>query len=239
MPSWQITIVTSALLFVAGALVIITSERRESMLEGYVAWLMSLVILAFQYAENPKLFASVTAFFAGIPHALADPPIAIAAFCWVILMVNLVVALLDKNARLSAKPAEPSEIRLGPTEPIVRRSLLRRLAEVLMFRSRNRTETVQRPALEIGSTSNAGSAWLAMLSSERIRNALGISGEEVQMLKKVVFMGEVSSPHDLKLVLEALRSARAKLIQEAAADAQAESQSARENLASPAIKPAG
>jgi hypothetical protein len=240
MPSWQITIVTSALLFVAGALVIVTSERKESLVEGYVAWLMSLVVLAFQYADNPKLFASVTAFFAGIPGALADPPIAIAAFCWVILVANVVVALLDKNARLSAKPAELAEIRLGPSEPSVRRSLLRRLADVLMFRSRNRTEAVKRPAAEIGSSSNAGSAWFAMLKSERIREALGISDDEVQMLTQVEFMGEVSSPHDLKLVLAALRSARAKILKEAASDAQMEeSRSAPEDLAAPTFKPAG
>jgi hypothetical protein len=240
MPSLQITIATSVLLFVAGALVIITSERKESLVEGYIAWLMSLVVIALEYSVNPKAFAPVIAFFAGIPQALGDPPIAVAAFCWIILLINVVVALLDKNARLFGTAVQLDEIRLGPPDQPMKRSTMRRLADALMVRSRYKSGAVAKLEPKVEPFNNGGSAWLAMLKSERIRDALGISGEEVQMLKQVEFMGEVSSPHDLKLVLQALRLARAKMVHEAASDAQPANRSAPQGgLASPAVKQAG
>jgi hypothetical protein len=239
MPSLQITIATSALLFIAGALVIITSERKESLVEGYIAWMMSLVILALEYCANPKAFAPAIAFLAGIPQALGNPPIAVAAFCWIILLINVVMALLDKNARLFSTSAKIDEIRLGPPEQPVKRSPMRRLADALGVRSRYKNGAVAKPEPKVDAANNGGSAWLAMLKSERIRDALGISVEEVQMLKQVEFMGEVSSPHDLKLVLKALRLARARMVNEAAADAQGANQSALQEFASPAVKKAG
>jgi hypothetical protein len=239
MPNWQITMATSALLFIAGALIIITCEQKESLLEGYAAWLMSLVILALEFVAAPKAFAPILAFFASIPHALTDPPIAVAAVCWLILMVHVIMALADKSARLFATTEQLGEIRLGPPDQPVKRSRLRRLADALRFSSTPKTETIAKPKLEAGPTNNGGSAWLAMLKSERIRDALSISDEEVRILTRVEFMGQVSSPHDLKLVLEVLRLAREKMVREAAADAQRKNASVPKKSESPAVKAAG
>jgi hypothetical protein len=79
-PSWQITMATWALMFIAGALIIISTEHKESLLEGYAAWLMALLISALEFHANPKAFAPFIEFFSGVWDSLTAPPIAVAAF---------------------------------------------------------------------------------------------------------------------------------------------------------------
>jgi hypothetical protein len=238
MPGWQILLLISLLLFLVGALILVSSQSRKTMLEGYGAWIVATLIMAIGFYTNPNSLDPVIALYSGLRGSEAVPTIAVVAFCFLIVEANLIMALLDKNARLFGKAASLDEIRLGEPQPIVKPSALRRLADALRLRSTRKTAVVSEPAPQIEPVNNGGSAWHAMLKSARIRDSLGISEEEVQLLTQVGFMGEVSSPHDLKLVLEALRSARARMVNEAASDAQPESRSADEDFASPALKPA-
>jgi hypothetical protein len=237
MPTWQITIATSALMFIAGALIIISSEHKKSLLEGYGAWLMALLILALEFHADPKAFVPVIEFFDGVRDLIAEPPIAVAVLCWLILTANAVVALLDKNARLFGKPQPLADIRLGMPEPKVNRSPMRRLMDVLMFRTPPRPHAQETPSAEVEPSSNSKSAWMAMLKSERIRDAFSITPEEQQMLSRVSFLGEVQSPHDLRLVLDVLRTARGSLLKEAASEARAESPSTAEEFPARVGKP--
>ncbi len=239
MPGWQILSLISLLLFVVGALILVSSQRRKTMLEGYAAWIVATLIMAIGFYANPNSLDPVIALYSGLRGSDAVPTIAVVAFCFLIVEANLIMALLDKNARLFGTLARIGEIRLGQPEPPVKRSAMRRLADTLMSRSTHMTGVVSEPALQIEPVNNGGSAWLTMLKSARIRDSLGISEEEMQMLTQVKFMGEVSSPHDLRLVLQEMRSARAKMVKEAASDAQPENRSAREDLASPGVKRAG
>jgi hypothetical protein len=241
MPSWQITTLISMLLFVVGALILVSSQRKQTLLEGYSAWIVATLIMVIGFYTQPNSFAALRELFARFRGSITEPAIAVAAFCLLIVEANLIMALLDKNARLFGKPAPLDEIRLGQPDPtpIVKRSPMRCLADAFSLRSRRMTEAASEPELKVEPANNGGSAWLAMLNSERLRDALGISAEELQMLTQVEFMGEVSTPHELRLVLRQMRSARAKTEKEAASDAQLENRSAPEKLASPAVKSAG
>jgi hypothetical protein len=228
MPTSQIPFLISMLLFVAGALLIVSSNFKRTLLEGYAAWMVATLIMAIGFYAEPKTLAPVIAMVTGLGDSIADPTIAIAIFCGAVLMATVILALLEKNARMFAKPLPLDEIYLGmpEIEPQVKRSSMRRVMDALMFRKPAKPEAAEVPNINDEIANNGGSAWSTMLKNERIRDAFGITPEEEQMLSQVSFMGEVSSPHDLRLVLNALRGTRSKLMKETTSGARAAAASA-------------
>lgn len=224
MPTWQLTIAIALMLFFTGTVTIIGSRRKRTLLEGYAAWILAVVVMATGWYRDPKAFAPLAGFLARLGNSIGSPPIAVAAICWVILFARAAVALLDKNARLFAAFQPLGDIRLGPspTVDLPRRSRVRRLID--SFRMRKPPEpgddAATVTAAEPQHAADGGAAWRSMLNSERIRKAFGITAEEREVLAQVSFMREVSSPHDLRLVLSVLRSAHANLASEIESGAQ-------------------
>lgn len=224
MPTWQLTIAFALLLLATGTVTIIGSRRKQTLLEGYAAWIIAVAVTVTQWYRKPNAFAPLAKHLAGLRNAVAKPAVAVATIWVVILMAQAAAALLDKNARLFAASQPLGDIRLdrSQTAPEPQRSGLRRVID--RFRSRKPHEpeldVTAEPPAEAAGTGDGGAAWRSMLSSERICNAFGITTGERDMLSQVSFMGEVSSPHDLHLVLNVLRSARANLASEIESGAQ-------------------
>lgn len=235
MPTWQIIISASMLMFASGAAMIVASRRRETLLAAYGAWSVAVPLMGIAWLMHPAAFTPVLDLLGAARRYIAWPPIAIALIGGLLLMAFAVVMLMEKNARLLRIIATPGDIRLGSPAPLPQpaRSPLRRFFDRAFARQPIADDCglVFESPSAADSLNDGGAVWKSMLKNQRIRDAFRITPEDEQTLARVSFMGKVSSPHDLRLVLEVLRSARASLGAEieggAAPDALSRQQSSR------------
>jgi hypothetical protein len=209
MPLWQVTAGTSLLLFGAGILILLFGDRRTSLVEAYLIWLLALLVFVVEYRAEPFAFQPLVEIFATMRNALSVPPVAAASICWALVVLKLFMALVEKNRRLFRAPAETIKpVVLGDQAEAPASLRLRRIADRILG-EQNAAPAPAEPVLTAPEqVSDGGSAWRELLASRTVRDALQITPDELQALSGVAFMGEVVSVHDLRLVLQTIRSAQ-------------------------------